>query len=348
MKIILLLGSIMLGLAFTSTAQITINRSDLGNLIGATVYQAYDSTNLNTLSPGNAGENQTWDLTGISNDYQDTMQFLSPSGISCSNDFASATLALVDTGMYIYLYDDNTVLEMLGFCGVIIPPDPISIPYYPPKKLVTFPSTFSTSFSGQTKAIIQFPNNPPPPDSVRIVQTITYTSLVDGWGNVTTPIETYPSLRQKYTEYQVDSIFIYFTGTGWQPIGTPTIDTTIEYNWWSQNNLFIAGIITDGRGNVQSANYLLLLTLGVNETQVIPLATSVFPNPSKGKFTITVSNSSINAIGIYNMMGEKVFLTSGIKQEISEEIDLSDYPKGIYFIKIYTGEKTHTAKVVIQ
>ncbi len=348
MKIKLLLGSIILGLAFTSTAQITINRSDLGNLVGTTYIQANDSTNLNTLSPGNAGENQMWDLTGISNDYQDTTQFLSPSGMHCSNDFATATLAIVDSGMIIYIYDDNTVLELLGFCGVMIPPDTSSITFYPPKKQFTFPSTYNTSFSGQTKTIMQFSNNPPPPDSIRIVQTITYSSLVDGWGNVTTPVETYPSLRQKYTEYEVDSTFIYLTGTGWQLIGAPTFDTTITYTWSSQTNLFLAEIMTDGSGNIQSADYLISSTIGINETQDNQTTTAVFPNPSKGKFTIAVSSNSINAIEIYNLMGQKVFFTSDISRQMSEEIDLSCFPKGIYFINIYNGEKTHKEKVVIQ
>jgi hypothetical protein len=320
----------------------------LGSLIEAIVIQANDTTNLNTLSPGNAGENQTWNLSGISDDYQDTMQFLIPTEMPCSNDFASATLALFKSGMYMYIYEDNTVLELLGFCGVMIPPDTLSVTFTPPQKQSIFPFTYNTSFSGESKTIIQFPYNPPPPDSVRIVQTITYTSLVDGWGNVITPSGTYPTLRQKYSKYQIDSTFVYNTGTGWQFVGTPTPDTSIEYSWWSQNNPFIAVITTDRIGNIQSASYLISSTLGSNEIQGISFASSVFPNPSTGKFSVAVSSGSINAIEIYNMMGEIFFLTSAIKQEISEEIDFSSYPKGIYLIKIYGGAKTYTKKVVIQ
>ena len=145
MKKKLLFGSIMLGLALATTAQITINRSDLGNLAGAQVIRANDSTNLNLLSPGSAGANQTWNLTGIGNDYKDTMQFLSPAGTHCTGSFPTATLAASQQGMFIYIYDDNTVLELLGFCGVFMSPDTSVVPFTPPQKQATFPSTYNGS-----------------------------------------------------------------------------------------------------------------------------------------------------------------------------------------------------------
>ena len=347
MKIKLLLGSIMLGLALTSTAQITISRNDLGDFIGAIFIQANDSTSLSTLSPGNAGANQTWDLTGISNNYQDTLQFLSPAGMLCSDDFPNATLALVRSGMIVYLYDDNSVIESLGFCGVMIPPDTLSVPLTPPEISIIFPFTYNTSFSGQSKMKIQFPNNPSPPDSIRIVKTTNYTSLTDGWGNLITPLETYPALRQKFTRYQIDSTYGYFIGSGWQPVGSINYDTTIEYSWLSQNNPFIATITTDLSGNIQNASYLISATLGINDKKDISFASSVFPNPSTGKFTIALRNSNVNTIEIYNVTGVKVFSASGINHRIYDEIDLTNYPNGIYFINIYTGEKSYKEKVVI-
>jgi hypothetical protein len=348
MKIKLTLGSIILGLAFTSTAQITIIRSDFGNLTGTIVINANDSTNLVTLSPGNAGENQTWDLTGLSKDYQDTMHFSSPSGLPCSGNFPMATLAAVSSGIPMYLYDDNTVLAFLGFCGVLFPPDTSSLLYTPPQKQAIFPFTYNTSFSGQSKMILQYALPSPPPDSVRIVQTLTYHSLIDGWGNVITPSGTYSTLRQKLTRYETDSLFGYFTGTGWLAVGTPSNDTTIEYNWWSRNNPFIASITTGGSGNIVSANYLIYSTIGINEPHHMLLPVSVFPNPSSGKFTVALSGGCVNAIDIYTVTGEKVYTGSTVKSQKSQEIDLSGFPKGIYLISIYDGKDTYKKKVVIR
>ncbi|MFH1297388.1 MAG: T9SS type A sorting domain-containing protein [Bacteroidota bacterium] len=350
MKKKLLFGSIMFGLALTSTAQITINRSDLGNLIGAQIIQANDSTNLNLLSPGSAGANQTWNLTGIGNDYKDTMQFLSPAGTPCSDSFPTATLAGKQQGMFFYIYDDNTVLEMLGYCGVFVAPDTSVVSLTPPQKQAIFPSTYNTSFSGQTKQAIQFPYSSPPIDSGKQVSHISYTSLIDGWGNVTTPAGTYPSLRQKYTKYQTDSTFFHITGTGWTFYGPPTIDTTIEYSWWSQHNPFIANIVTNWSGIVQSANYLLSSNLVVNEIRDISNTVNVFPNPSNGKFTLEVLGDKRQgaSLAIYNILGEIIYTAPIQKQQTLNEIDLSISPKGIYFVKIYDGEKIYTEKIVIQ
>ena len=48
------------------------------------------------------------------------------------------------------------------------------------------------------------------------------------------------------------------------------------------------------------------------------------------------------------MLGEKVYTINNFKQQISDEIDLSDSPKEIYFLIIYNGENIYTEKNVIQ
>ncbi len=50
-----------------------------------------------------------------------------------------------------------------------------------------------------------------------------------------------------------------------------------------------------------------------------------------------------------NLLGERIYL-SKFKQQTSNEIDLSGYPKGIYFVRQLTDdeENIHTEKIVIQ
>ncbi len=348
MKTIVFLGSILLLFALSSTAQISINRSDIGNLVGAIVIQANDTTNLGALSPGSAGTNCIWNLTGMSNNFQDTMIFSSPADKPCYEDFPTATLALLDSGNYIYLIDNNIVLSIMGVCGTIISSDTISVPYTPPQKHITFPSTYNTSFSGQSKATIQISSSSPPPDSLRLVITSDYTSLIDGWGTITTPTGTYTALRQKLTIFETDSSYVYISGIGWVSGGTPSLDTTISYNWWSKTNPFIANITTDGNGNVLKANYLLFSNLDVHEQNHIQNDISVFPNPSNGIFTISTENGIINAIEIYNVVGEKILYKEVIKKQLYETIDLSNRPKGIYIIKLIDGKTSYSKMLVIQ
>ena len=79
-------------------------------------------------------------------------------------------------------------------------------------------------------------------------------------------------------------------------------------------------------------------------------ALNVYPNPSKGKFTIEAANtlSPEARIEIYNAIGEKVYTGASFKQQTSKEIDLSKELKGIYFVKLYDKEKVFIKKIVVQ
>jgi hypothetical protein len=72
----------------------------------------------------------------------------------------------------------------------------------------------------------------------------------------------------------------------------------------------------------------------------------IFPNPSKGIFTISQQNKA-QSVEVYNLTGEKIYSNTNISQSIFD-IDISSSPKGIYFVKITDGEKTQTKKLVIQ
>jgi uncharacterized repeat protein (TIGR01451 family) len=54
----------------------------------------------------------------------------------------------------------------------------------------------------------------------------------------------------------------------------------------------------------------------------------IYPNPSNGIFLIK-DNSNIQSIEVFNMMGERL-----LNQGKSNQINLSSYPKGIYFARI--------------
>ena len=58
-------------------------------------------------------------------------------------------------------------------------------------------------------------------------------------------------------------------------------------------------------------------------------AVSIYPNPTKGMFSVE-SESQIQKVIVSNSFGQIVFTTEQTK------IDLSNYPNGIYFLKIET------------
>ena len=75
----------------------------------------------------------------------------------------------------------------------------------------------------------------------------------------------------------------------------------------------------------------------------------IFPNPTNGQFTIINPGKGTNqqSIEIYNTMGKRIY-KSTVTQNTSYEIDLSDHPKGIYFVTIIDDTKNLTTKKIIK
>ena len=52
-------------------------------------------------------------------------------------------------------------------------------------------------------------------------------------------------------------------------------------------------------------------------------------------------------VNVYGIMGEKI-LTAILTGEHKHEFSLSDRPSGVYFIRVITGDKSETLKVIKQ
>lgn len=72
----------------------------------------------------------------------------------------------------------------------------------------------------------------------------------------------------------------------------------------------------------------------------------IYPNPTDGILYINVSNSTIDNIVVSDITG-KVYVNETVNADQSE-IDLSSYPKGIYFVNIVTENDSYTKKVVLK
>ena len=78
---------------------------------------------------------------------------------------------------------------------------------------------------------------------------------------------------------------------------------------------------------------------------------SINPNPNHGVFTISMDNPEREKIGltIFNIEGKLVFSKDILNPNdiMSQKIDLSDLPSGVYFVKIKIGELTKSKKLII-
>jgi hypothetical protein len=80
---------------------------------------------------------------------------------------------------------------------------------------------------------------------------------------------------------------------------------------------------------------------GVNSQKKIEF--SATPNPVLDIIRIEASDE-ISAITIYNLLGEQVF--HRLNNASTAEIDMSNYAKGLYFIKINAGVSQGIVKII--
>lgn len=88
------------------------------------------------------------------------------------------------------------------------------------------------------------------------------------------------------------------------------------------------------------------LTTGITENS-IESNIILYPNPSSSFFTIEVPNFDDNtSISIKNILGEELFFTR--LYQYQQDIDISYFKTGVYFVTLYLDNKSFTKKLIIQ
>lgn len=82
---------------------------------------------------------------------------------------------------------------------------------------------------------------------------------------------------------------------------------------------------------------------GIAETGAMVNEIHLYPNPSDGKITFCSGAQGLDAVEIYNASGARIYTS----QHVST-IDLTNYPKGIYVVRMYTRNRVSMEKLVIQ
>ena len=123
--------------------------------------------------------------------------------------------------------------------------------------------------------------------------------------------------------------------------------------WTTVNN---DGLLYGSRSIAIKGNYIYVGAIGIWRrplSEIVGIkenysnANMLYPNPTKGKFTITQTNN-IRAIEVLNVFGEQIYYSTPNNYKNTAEVDLSYAPKGIYFVKVNNGVNTKIEKIVIQ
>jgi hypothetical protein len=108
-------------------------------------------------------------------------------------------------------------------------------------------------------------------------------------------------------------------------------------DYWG--NTIPAGLAAD-----IGANEAAFLT-SILKTNSDQIGIIIYPNPTNGKFTVLTGKT--NSVEVFNVLGEKIF--NAIINGGTADINLSDIPKGIYFVRLtYNEGRYQTEKIIIQ
>ena len=107
------------------------------------------------------------------------------------------------------------------------------------------------------------------------------------------------------------------------------------------------GDISDNHGHM---DYWIVKLNPDTVTGITPVITGndcrIFPNPSTGSFTVT--GKDIQSIRMTDTNGKTVRLLGRNEIKTVNRISLGDKAKGIYFMKVITGNRTVVQKVVVE
>ncbi|MCD6065516.1 MAG: hypothetical protein K0S33_342 [Bacteroidetes bacterium] len=73
----------------------------------------------------------------------------------------------------------------------------------------------------------------------------------------------------------------------------------------------------------------------------------VYPNPTTGKLMLQMNHSLIEKAEVCDVLGAIKYSFDPEKQRERTEMDLSDLPKGVYFLRVFSGKKVIMKKIIV-
>jgi hypothetical protein len=364
MKKYTLFVSIMLALGYVSISQPVIDQNDMPN-VGDTIRIAIKS-NLSGTAYTATGEDYTWDFsTAVGTTervdtfvsvistpfvyYPDFYNFLDPAHMATIAQPQADMTQLPNvqfTNVYNYYKETSSTFAQVGL-GATVNLLPMPIKYDNPDVLYTFPLTYGAKDSCNYTYNINIPT------MGYYAQSRKRINLVDGWGTVITPFDTFPAVRMLSTSYIHDTIHMDSLG-----IGFAQNRTEYEYKWLADTmGLPVLKVLkTTGYMSSTSLEYIKKYQAsgaGINNHEAFAGFITVYPNPvtSNSQLYFSLNNACPVSCQITDLSGRRVV---SIPETVYQggfhaiPLDISGLRAGLYLLNLRAGNKNNTLKFSVQ
>jgi hypothetical protein len=223
-----------LALVFSTalSAQITVTQADYGQA-GDSIVVGYDNAPPTGLNVGGTGM-QTWDFSTMSLSNINTLSFVDPATTASGAQFPNADLAIERQSDTLFFQSSSSALVVDGFAGAGFGlPINIIADFNPNSTQIEFPSTFNSSFVDTaifdtTVSCMEF--GIAFCDSARLKRIVVATSLVDAYGDISTPGGNFTTIRQYYRADNQDTVWTKLPFIGWS-VFLDSVSTEHTYRW---------------------------------------------------------------------------------------------------------------------
>lgn len=328
----------LLSLAFLGLISINVNSQTI-TATGSTPLagEVINFVTTTYFAPGSSGAGQTWNFSSL-NGTPGTGTYTAASSTPYAASFPSANLAFVNGTTYAYYLTSASAYQGYGSYSTSA-----TMPYSNPEDILHFPFALSNTYTDPFVA--SFVSG-----GYTFLREGSTTVTADGTGTITTPSGTYTNaLRVHFVQNYTDSTSIS---------GNPYIITynNDQYIWYKEGTHYsIASTfnLVSTAGTFTGGHYLVSTSLGIEEDLESMNNINLFPNPASQivNLNYTLENSSEVKISVFNIAGQEVYseqMINGVAGENFNEINVSSFETGTYFVRFQSNESVVTKKLIVE